>query len=241
MAPTFCAVIPTYDNSETLPAVVEGVRAYLPEVIVVDDGSGAEAKDVARRLAARGLSDVVFRAVNGGKGAAVKDGLRRARLRGFTHALQVDADGQHALADVPRMLEAARARPEALVLGAPAFDASAPRSRVIGRRISVFWARVETGGDEVGDPLCGFRIYPVDAALAAGARGDRMDFDPEVAVRMVWRGVPVVHVPTHVRYIPARQGGVSHFHLLQDNLLISWAHTRLCVERIWRTLTTKKR
>lgn len=241
MGISVCAVIPTYDNAGTLRAVVDGVRRHVPEVIVVDDGSGPEARAEAEALGREGLADVVFRERNGGKGAAVKSGLVRAHERGFTHALQVDADGQHALDDAPRLLSAAQARPEALVLGLPEFDATAPRSRVVGRRISVFWVRVETGGDFIRDPLCGFRVYPVEAALQAAARaGDRMDFDPEVVVRMVWDGVPVVHVPTRVRYIPAEEGGVSHFRMVHDNMLISWAHTRLCLERIWQTLTRKK-
>lgn len=230
----YVAIIPTFDNARTLEGVVRGVRRWLPDVIVVDDGSGPEARAVAEDLGRRGLAEVVLRERNGGKGAAVKTGLERARGRGATHALQVDADGQHDLEDVPRMLEASRAHPDALVLGVPLFDESAPRSRVVGRRISVFWVRVETGGDHIADPLCGFRVYPVEGTLSAGAHGDRMDFDPEVAVRMVWNGVPVVHVPTHVRYLPAEEGGVSHFRMVRDNLLISWAHTRLCVEKLWR-------
>src|SRR6185295_10928684 len=111
---------------------------------------------------------------------AVRTGLQRASERGFTHALQVDADGQHALDDATVLLDAARARPDALVLGAPRFDASAPRGRRIGRRITIFWTRLETGSRAIDDPMCGFRVYPVAAALACGARGDRMDFDPEI-------------------------------------------------------------
>lgn len=231
-----CAVIPTYDNPRTVRGVVEDVRRHIADVILVDDGSGEEAGAVIDAIEREGLADLVRRSANGGKGAAVKDGLRRARERGFTHVIQVDADGQHDVADVPKLLAAAREHPSALVLGAPVFDTSAPRSRLLARKISIFWANLETGGPVITDPLCGFRVYPVGAALAAGARGDAMEFDPEIAVRMIWAGVPVVNVPTRVRYIPREEGGVSHFRLFRDNVRISWMHTRLVNLKIARAV-----
>lgn len=236
-----CALVPTYDNPATLRDVVRRVREHLADVLVVDDGSGPEARAVCEALAAEGLARVVHRARNGGKGAAVKDGFRAARGQGFTHALQVDADGQHAIEDIPRLLDAARARPEALVLGQPVFDASAPKARRYGREITRFWTDVEAGGPVIGDPMCGFRVYPLDAAIAAGARGDAMDFDPEIAVRLVWMGVPVVNVPTRVRYVSRAEGGVSHFRMVRDNALISWMHTQLMLTRIARWFIPGKR
>ncbi len=229
-----CVLVPTYDNPATVRDVVLRARAHLADVVVVDDGSGPAGRAACEALAAEGLAHVIHRARNGGKGAAVKDGFRAARAKGFTHALQVDADGQHAIDDIPRLLDAACARPEALVLGRPEFDESAPKARRYGREITRFWTNVEAGGPVIGDPMCGFRVYPLDAAIAADARGDAMDFDPEVAVRMVWLGVPVVNVPTRVRYIPRAEGGVSHFRLVRDNALISWMHTRLMLTRIAR-------
>lgn len=231
-----CAVIPTYDNAATLERVVRAVRAFVDDVIVVDDGSGAEARAVAERIAADELATVVFRARNGGKGAAVKSGLERAHAGGFTHALQIDADGQHHEGDIPRLLAASREAPEALVLGQPIFDDSAPRSRRIARKISVFWCSVETLSRKIGDPLCGFRVYPVAPALAARARGNAMDFDPEIAVRLAWAGCPVRHVSTRVRYVPQDEGGVSHYRLVRDTLLISVMHATLCVLGLGRLI-----
>jgi polyprenyl-phospho-N-acetylgalactosaminyl synthase len=237
-----CALIPTYDNAETLESVVRAVREHVPDVIVVDDGSGADGRAAAASLECRGLADVVLRARNGGKGAAVKSGLVRAHARGFTHAVQIDADGQHRASDIPRFVEASRNEPTALVLGQPVFDRSAPRARRIARSVSVFWCAVEVLSRRIGDPLCGFRVYPVRAALEAGARGDAMDFDPEIAVRLARRGVPIAHVRTSVRYVSRAEGGVSHYRLFRDTLLISWMHTRMCVTGIlwilgWRPRT----
>jgi glycosyltransferase involved in cell wall biosynthesis len=236
-----CVLVPTYNNPATLRDVVLRVREHLADVVVVDDGSGPEARAVCEALAAEGLARVHHRPRNGGKGAAVKDGFREARGVGYSHALQVDADGQHAIDDIPRLLDAARAQPDALVLGQPIFDASAPKARRYGREITRFWTAVEAGGPIIGDPMCGFRVYPLDAAIASATRGDAMDFDPEIAVRMVWLGVPVVHVPTRVRYIPRAEGGVSHFRMVRDNALISWMHTRLMLTRIARWFVPGRR
>jgi polyprenyl-phospho-N-acetylgalactosaminyl synthase len=197
-------------------------------VVVIDDGSGPDGRAAVAALEAEGLAHVRHRARNGGKGAAVKSGFAFARELGYTHALQVDADGQHALEDVPALLAASRANPGALVLGQPEYDASAPTGRRIARKITVFWTHLEAGWGTISDPMCGFRVYPLEAALrVAGACGDRMDFDPEVAVRVAWTGAPVLNVPTKVRY---PEGGVSHFKLFLDNWLITRMHTRL----MWR-------
>lgn len=232
-----CAVIPTYDNPDTVRAVVERVRATLP-VIVVDDGSAAPGRSVVEAIGRDGLAIVFHRPQNGGKGAAVTTGFELAEQHGYTHALQVDADGQHALDDIPRFIDAARAQPSALILGAPVYDASAPKGRLIGRQITRFWTNIETYGRVIDDPMCGFRVYPVAPACAVARRcGQRMDFDIEVAVRLVWAGLPVVNLPTAVRY---PEGGVSHFHLVRDNLRISWMHSRLVV-RSWLRLLVPAR
>jgi glycosyltransferase involved in cell wall biosynthesis len=235
-----CALVPTYQNQLTLRAVVQEIRMHLTEVFVVDDGSTGEARLVAQRLASDGLAHVRRRERNGGKGAAVKTGLALAAEHGFTHALQIDADGQHQTADIPAFVEAARTHPSALVLGVPVFDLSAPPSRVRGRAISRFWTDLETAGRVIQDPLCGFRAYPIAPALAVAARGDRMDFDVEIAVRLVWSGCAVISIPTRVRYLSPEEGGVSHFRMLRDNALISWTHTRLCCEALLRVLTGKR-
>lgn len=229
-----CALIPTYDNPLTLRAVVESARRHVADVVVVDDGSGSEGRNVVEALSHESIARTVIRPRNGGKGAAVKTGFAFADEMGFTHAIQIDADGQHAVEDVPRFLEVARSNPDALVLGTPVFDASAPRSRRWGRKLSQFCCALETFGRVVADPLCGFRVYPIERAIRARAWGNAMDFDPEIAVRMVWAGVPVINLPTRVRYLARSAGGVSHFRMGRDNLLISWMHTRMITGAILR-------
>ena len=229
-----CALIPTFDNPRTIRAVVESVRRYVPDVVVIDDGSAAPGREAVAALAVDGLAHVHHREANGGKGAAVKTGFRVAYDLGFTHALQVDADGQHDLEDAPKLLAAAAGDPGALVLGAPIYDETAPKGRLVGRRITQWWTNRETGGSVIDDPMCGFRVYPLALAVSVPVPANRMDFDIEVAVRMVWAGARVINVPTKVKYLPVEAGGVSHFRMFEDNVRISWMHTRLYNIALWR-------
>ncbi len=218
------ALIPSYNHYEHVGRLIDELAPVVAAVFVVDDASNSPAKETLEALAERPRVELIRRAQNGGKGAAVKSGLEAIAAAGYSHALQVDADAQHDLSSVASMLDAAERTPSALVLAEPVFDASAPKGRLMARRICNFWVDLETGGHVIGDPMCGLRIYPVEAARRANARGDRMDFDPEIAVRMQWAGCPVINVPTKVIY---RDGALSNFQSFRDNVRISWMHSRL--------------
>ncbi len=237
-----CILVPTYNNPVTLRAVVERVRQHCDEVLVVDDGSDEAGRLACEAVAGEGLALLTRRDSNGGKGAAVKTGFKVARGLGFSHALQVDADGQHDIARIPAFLEQSKARPEALLLGFPVYDESAPRGRLIARQITRFWVALELGSaDIVRDAMVGFRVYPLASAMAVSVRGNRMDFDVEIAVQMVRAGVPVINLPVAVRYLSNEEGGTSHFHAVRDNLRLSWMHTRLCVLGLWRWFAARLR
>jgi glycosyltransferase involved in cell wall biosynthesis len=232
-----CIVIPYYDHGGTVDRVLSDVEPMRLPCIVVDDGSApGERERLLETVRARDWVEVETHPDNRGKGAALKTGFRRARERGFTHALQIDADGQHEAADLPRFLEASKRHPEALVLAMPILENS-PAARRYGRLVSRFWAWVETLSFAIGDPLCGLRCMPIEATCRVidGQRcGDRMDFDPEIAVRLVWDGAPVVNLPSRVRYGPS---DVSHFRMGRDNLLITWMNTRLFLRMLFRLAT----
>lgn len=230
-----CAVIPSYRHVSALPALTRELRARCDSIIVVDDGNAAPERDAIAALRAPDI-DIVRLEQNSGKGAAMIAGFRRAIESGFTHALQIDADGQHDVADVPKFVEAARANPKALICGQAVYDQSVPKSRKIGRYITHFWVHVETASLDIADSMCGFRLYPlalVERVIAHTAIGARMDFDTEMAVHMHWRGAPVINIPTKVIYPP---GNVSNFEMLTDNVRISLMHTRLVLQAPFRLL-----
>ena len=236
-----CAVVPTFDNPQTVGSVVRGINAHDLPVIVVDDGSAAAGQTVCAELAAEQLAIVERHARNRGKGAACKTGFERARALGFTHAFQIDADSQHDLARIPAFVDAARAAPAALILGYPEYDESAPRSRRVARGLTDFWVAIEVGGrGKIRDAMIGFRIYPLAALANIGSVGDRMDFDIEIAVKLVRGGTPTVNLPVPVRYLRREEGGVSHFRPLRDNLRFAWMHSKICtlacMRWTWRKL-----
>lgn len=231
-----CVLIPTYDNPMTVGDTVRAAREWIPDVIVVDDGSHAPGREACAALATEGIATVIHHEVNQGKGAACKTGMRAALAAGFTHCVQVDADGQHDLTAIPRFLAAAESRPDALVLGTPVYDDTLHKGRYAARLVTRFWNTVETLGPVIGDSMCGFRVYPLEAALASGTRGDRMNYDIEIPVRMVWNGVPVINEPVGVRYLTEEEGGISSYQTLRDTARISATHCRLVFEGLWRFL-----
>lgn len=235
-----CCVIPCYNNVATISGVARRVREDVEDVFIIDDASNPETHAVIECLGSEGFH-VITRARNGGKGAAVKTGFAAAFAAGFTHAIQVDADGQHDLGKINAFVERSRQLPESLILGHPVFDETAPLGRRIGRKITLFWTHIETLGRKVVDPMCGFRVYPLGAALHANAHGERMDFDIEIVVKMVRDGVPVVNLPVNVRYLTAEEGGMSSFRMFWDNVAISLAHTRLVLALVPWLLTPKRR
>jgi glycosyltransferase involved in cell wall biosynthesis len=234
---THLVLIPSYNPGPAVYETVRGARQFWNPVWVVVDGSTDGTADVLRGLAKTdsGLR-VLTLPQNQGKGAAVLHGIRAAAADGYTHALTMDSDAQHPAASIPEFMARSMAARGSLILGDPVFDASAPRIRVMGRKLSNGFANLETAGG-IGDSLFGFRVYPI-ADLAAVMRDSpwmrRFDFDPEAAVRLVWRGLPPVNVRAPVRYLKREEGGVSHFNYYRDNALLTWMHTRLVLESLLR-------
>ena len=228
---THLVLIPSYNPGEKVFETVRAARAQWTPVWVVVDGSTDGTGEALQALAAEdpGLT-VIVRPKNGGKGAALLEGFTEALRRGYTHALTLDSDGQHPAERIPAFMQASLSHPEAMILGDPVFDSSAPAVRVKGRRISNWWANLETLWAGIHDSLFGFRVYPIAPLLremrsSLGMR--RFDFDVEAAVRLSWRGVPARNLPAPVRYFSPAEGGVSHFNYWRDNALLTWMHSRL--------------
>lgn len=223
-------LIPSYNTGPELlcRTVASALDSGLPVMVVIDgstDGSGAELESLSHpRLRLLQLP------ANEGKGGAVLHGSLTASDDGFTHVLTMDADGQHPAASIPSFVRLSHKHPEAMILGRPLFNHCAPKLRVRGRKISNFWANLETLGWGIDDSLFGMRLYPLAPLLEVFDEtrfARRFDFDPEAAVRLAWRGVPIINLPTPVRYLRPDEGGVSQFRYLRDNALLTWMHLRL--------------
>ena len=231
-------VIPSYNPGPKVLETVRAARAQWSPTWVVVDGSNDGTAEALVELAAHdpGLKVLVLPA-NRGKGAAVFCGFEAARAAGYTHALTMDSDGQHPAELIGAFMAASANRPDAMVLGRPVFDASAPLLRVRGRRISNWWTNLETLGAGIDDSLYGFRVYPIAALIEVMRRQPwmrRFDFDTEAVVRLAWRGVAPINIAAPVKYLTAAEGGVSHFRYGRDNVLLTWMHTRLMLGFVLR-------
>ncbi|SCK20431.1 glycosyltransferase family 2 protein [Vogesella sp. LIG4] len=247
---THVVLIPSYNPGAKVFDTVRAARAQWNPVWVIVDGSTDGTAQALQQMAAAddGLQVFVL-PENRGKGAAVLHGLDQATRLGFSHVLCMDSDGQHPAQLIPEFMARSQQQPEAMVLGLPVFDASAPSLRVKGRKISNWWANLETLWAGIGDSLFGFRVYPVAPLRHIMQRQRwmrRFDFDPEAVVRLCWYGVPPVNLPSPVKYFQAGEGGVSHFNYWRDNRLLTWMHTRLMFGfalrlplLLWRRLTGK--
>ncbi len=235
---THLILIPSYNTGGKVLQTVWDARRIWQPVWVVVDGSTDGTLEALQALA-REDPDIRVLALprNQGKGAAILHGLREAGAAGYTHAMTLDADGQHPADKIHEFMAASAANPEALILGLPVFDASAPRVRVHGRKLSNWCTELETLGAGIGDSLYGFRVYPIAPLREIMERQPwmrRFDFDAEAAVRLCWRGVRPINLAAPVKYFRPEEGGVSHFRYLRDNVLLTWMHVRLILEGLVR-------
>lgn len=226
---TPCVVIPVYNHEHAIAAVVEAVLRFGTPCILVDDGSGQACAATLDQLQHQYPDHVVLlrHSQNRGKGAAVLTGFEYAAKNHYGHVLQVDADGQHCVADIARFLKQAEAHPHAIIAGYPIYDESVPKLRLYARYLTHVWVWINTLSFAIRDSMCGFRVYPVAPVIALMSRhkiGLRMNFDTDILVRLYWEGLEVVNEGTRVGY-PA--DGVSHFRVWRDNALITGMHTRL--------------
>jgi glycosyltransferase involved in cell wall biosynthesis len=231
---THFILVPSYNTGPILAKTIQEILQQWQPVWVVIDGSDDGSDKLLKPLQLQfpNSLQVMRLAKNVGKGAAILAGITLAQQQGYTHVLTMDADHQHPAEAIQQFMQASAQRPDAMILGEPIFDASAPALRVQGRRISNGFANLETLNWGIHDSLFGMRVYPIQPLrqvmeLTRWAR--RFDFEPEVAVKLAWLGVPAVNLPTPVRYPSEQEGGISQFRYLRDNVLLTWMHTRLLI------------
>ena len=235
-----CVIIPVFNHKNHIENTVRHINRLQVPCVLVNDGSRPDCSRVLMAIAESGSARLIEHPANRGKGDAIHSGLKLARQLEFTHALQIDADGQHNLDDIQRFFDVAQANPEALVNGVPIFDDSIPKARYYGRKLTTFLVEVHTLSRDIGDAMCGFRVYPVITTLNTIDRyqpGDRMEFDLEIIVRMHSQKVPIINLETKVIY---PDDGSSAFRMFRDNARISYAHSRLLFGMIFKLFSNRK-
>ena len=234
-APRICVVIPVFNHGLTVRAVVRGARAVLP-VIVADDGS----TDLTPALlAAESDVTVVTLPHNQGKAAALRAGFTKAEELGFTHAITIDADGQHSTSALPDFVAASQRQPEAFIIGVRDFkQAGAPFARRASNNLSTFWFKFETGV-RLTDTQCGYRCYPLVALRPLRVTASRYAYELEIMVKAAWAGVPLVAQAVAADYA-APTSRLSHFRPWRDMAAISWLHSKLCVQAFFVPAVLRK-
>lgn len=220
-------IVPCFNHADAFVNVAGKLCEFETPVIVVDDGSSPQQSKKIKNICSKHKFFYVKNAKNGGKGAAMITGFQFAIKNGFTHALQIDADGQHDIRDIPLFFKISNSHPDNLIIGDPEYDESAPRSRLMGRKITKFWVMVETLNKNIPDTMCGFRVYPLKhiKPILKNIKFKRMGFDIEIVVKAFWHGIHIIAIPTKVIY---PKNGTSNFHAFRDNFYISLLHTYLC-------------
>lgn len=222
-----CVILPVYNHPDYLPALIQHLASLQLAIIVVDDGCDAQCRAVIQQVQQQYALQLLQHQHNQGKGQAVMTAISYAYQQGFSHALQLDVDGQHNWQDIPKFLATAQQHPQALIIGHPIFDDSVPKKRLYGRYATHIWVWINSLSFAIKDSMCGFRVYPVAPCytlLQQCRLQPRMGFDSEILVRLHWQGVACINVPTQVTY---PEHGVSHFDAWRDNLAISKMHARL--------------
>ena len=229
------AVIPTYNNAGTILSVISETKKLIQDIIIINDGSTDDTKTILQSPGpSSGKITVINFDRNSGKGSALRAGFRRASELGFTHAITLDADGQHDPADIPAFLGRIAAEPETLWIGDRVLvkePTEEPARSAAGRKFGAFWYKFITGID-IRDTQCGFRAYPLSAARALKCAGERYEFEQEVLVKAAWSGIPVKPVQVHLFYA-AKGGEVSHFRPVRDFLRIFKVNSKAALIKLF--------
>jgi len=191
-----CVIIPAYREAGRIGAVVEGVKAFVPDVIVVDDGS----PDATASQAERAGAMVIRHEVNRGKGAALDTGFRAARAQGFDFAITMDGDGQHAPSDLPAFVQAYHQSGIPVLIGTRMSDTrSMPRIRLMTNRF-MSWLLSREMGQWVPDTQCGYRLYALAVVPEISAESQRFAAESEILMELSHRGVKIGSVPIATLY-----------------------------------------
>ena len=219
----YCIIIPTYNNCRTVADVARRALEVCQDVIVVDDGSTDNTAEVLCGLDIK----IITHDRNRGKGQALKTGLRYAGGKGFTHAVTIDADGQHFPEDIPVLMSASDMNPRNIIVGCRNLTIeNKPRRNTFANRFSNFWFRLQTA-QKVDDTQSGFRIYPFDSLYGLWLVTSRYEAELELMVYAAWHGARVTGVPVRVLYQPEGER-VSHFRPFWDFFRITVLNTLLC-------------
>jgi glycosyltransferase involved in cell wall biosynthesis len=221
----YCVIIPVYNSENHIANVIENVLQYADNLLVVNDGSTDGTLDILTRHC--GLLIVSY-PKNRGKGYALKRSFKKALELGFTHAVTMDADGQHLAQDIEILQQKSMENPDALIIGSRKFDnPNMPEGNRFANNFSNFWFKIQTG-ISLPDTQTGFRIYPLHKMGKMRSLTNRYEAELELLVRCAWKNIKLVPQPINVFYPPENER-ISHFRKGKDFFRISVLNSFLCI------------
>ena len=225
---SYCFIVPVFNHHHKLEKLIGELSKYKYPIFLIDDGSHEQCKTVMTELC-KANEKLILHTLdhNQGKGAAVMAGFIQAEKLKISHAIQIDADFQHDINDVEIFVEQAQKNPDALIYGIPVYDESVPKSRLYSRYLTHVWVWINTLSTDIKDSMCGYRLYPLNSTMKLIKSvniGKRMNFDIEIIVRLKWRNIQLINIPTKVIY---HDDVPSNFRLFKDNVEISKTHAKL--------------
>jgi glycosyltransferase involved in cell wall biosynthesis len=216
-----CVIVPTYNNNKTLKRVLDSVLEYTSNIIVVNDGSTDDTSNILKQYS---QLTQVHHPKNAGKGLALRNGFKKAIELNYNYALTIDSDGQHFASDIPKFIaEIENNKPVLLIGSRNMTQEGVPKKSSFGNKFSNFWFWFETG-IKLEDTQSGYRLYPLKQ-IPKHYFTNKFEFEIEVIVRSVWKGIPIKNIPIQVLYDP--QERVSHFRPFKDFTRISILNTVL--------------
>lgn len=219
-------IIPTYNNAATILDVINDVRQYAENILVVNDGCTDGTDKLLASLSYLNTLQIITIPENRGKGNALKVALRQAYQWGYDYSITLDADGQHFAKDILPLIDEIEKRPNQLLIGSRDLQAdNMPSKNTFANKFSNFWYKVETG-IQLNDTQSGFRLYPLAPFKHWKFISGRYEFEVEVIVKAAWKGLSVKNIPIHV-YYPPEEERVSHFRPFWDFFRISLLNTLL--------------
>lgn len=235
-AERICVIVPTYNNAGTIIDVLQRIKVYTDDIIVVNDGCTDHTKSLLKDC---GLGiTVVGYDKNQGKGHALKTGFETAIHQGFEYAITIDSDGQHFPEDIPLFIAAFQKDKGALIVGARNLtEDNMPRGNTFANKFSNFWFYVQTG-KHLQDTQSGYRLYPLSMLNGGWFITARYEAELEFLVYTAWKNVKIVQVPVRVFY-PPKDERVTHFRPYMDFARISAVNTLLCAGAIFYYLPAK--
>ncbi|MBC7692408.1 MAG: glycosyltransferase family 2 protein [Methylotenera sp.] len=224
--------IPTYKNPLTIASFVKDCLSLTQfPILVVEDGSEVPIRTLLTEFTEHfksGRLEVLRLEKNQGKGIALQSAIRESIAKSYTHLLALDGDGQHFASEIPKLVKASEEHPWDLVIGNRRMEGpTVPEISKFGRKFSNFWVKFKTDA-LVADSQSGFRMYPLFPLQTLRFHTKRFDFEIEVMIRFLWKGIAIREVEIAVHY-PEAHERVSHSDKLWDNVRITFLNTLLIV------------